>query len=137
LQSVTELNIVRTLTCMPSTPLIPTPISASWIIPTSLAPSPIPRVVLPVPSLTSFVICSNYTICTQLKGPLSLCYQFCDRNQTIKIAQKTNTTCIKNNLCRELTAHLVEGVYQGLLLWGNTAADDRCTLDSQSKQILF
>jgi hypothetical protein len=28
-------------TCIPSAPLIPTPISASWIMPTSFAPSPI------------------------------------------------------------------------------------------------
>ncbi len=55
---IPEENLVVN-TCMPSTPLIPTPISASCIMPTSLAPSPIPRVVLPVPSLTSFVICKT------------------------------------------------------------------------------
>lgn len=58
LEKIPEENLVVN-TCMPSTPLIPTPISASCIMPTSLAPSPIPRVVLPVPSLTSFVICKN------------------------------------------------------------------------------
>ena len=41
---------------MPSTPLMPTPISASWIMPTSFAPSPIAKVVFPVPSFASLVI---------------------------------------------------------------------------------
>ena len=44
-------------TCIPSTPLMPIPISASCSIPTSFAPSPIARVVLPVLILTSLVTC--------------------------------------------------------------------------------
>jgi hypothetical protein len=34
--------------CLPYFPTIPTPISATWIIPTSLPPSPIPNTSLPV-----------------------------------------------------------------------------------------
>jgi hypothetical protein len=39
---------------------MPTPISASWIIPTSFAPSPTAKVVFPVPSFTNLVTwCQN------------------------------------------------------------------------------
>ena len=47
-------------TCIPSTPLIPTPTCASWIIPTSFAPSPIPSVIWPVLLFTSLVIWNQY-----------------------------------------------------------------------------
>ena len=51
-----KLSVVRSaFTCIPSTPLIPIPMSASWSIPTSFAPSPIARVVVPVLTLTSLV----------------------------------------------------------------------------------
>lgn len=50
-------------TCIPSTPLIPIPMSASWSIPTSLAPSPIASVVFPVPSLTRRVTCNICNTC--------------------------------------------------------------------------
>ena len=49
-------------TCIPSTPLMPTPISASWIMPTSFAPSPIASVVLPVMDFTSLVTCISSSI---------------------------------------------------------------------------
>ena len=42
--------------CFPYLPTIPTPISATWIIPTSLPPSPIPRTILLVWSFTPWVI---------------------------------------------------------------------------------
>mmetsp|Transcript_13669 Transcript_13669/g.47220 ORF Transcript_13669/g.47220 Transcript_13669/m.47220 type:complete len:372 (-) Transcript_13669:1755-2870(-) len=43
--------------CMPSWPLIPTPTCAAWIMPTSLAPSPMPSVVRP-DCFTSAVTCA-------------------------------------------------------------------------------
>ena len=42
--------------CLPYLPTIPTPISATWIIPTSLPPSPIAKTFLPVWFLTPAVI---------------------------------------------------------------------------------
>ena len=42
--------------CLPYFPTIPTPISATWIIPTSFPPSPIPNTNLPVWFLTPVVI---------------------------------------------------------------------------------
>lgn len=42
--------------CFPSFPTIPTPMSAYWIIPTSLPPSPMPKTILPVYSFTPRVI---------------------------------------------------------------------------------
>lgn len=54
---ITPAGICFKFTCIPSTPLIPIPISASWIIPTSFAPSPTARVVLPVLTLTIWVTC--------------------------------------------------------------------------------
>lgn len=57
------------LTCIPSTPLIPIPISASWIMPTSFAPSPIPKVVFPVPSLTNLVTWCHITEVNKNKTP--------------------------------------------------------------------
>ena len=49
--------------CMPSCPEMPTPMCADWIMPTSLAPSPMASVILPL-SLTSLVtsaFCSGDT----------------------------------------------------------------------------
>ena len=34
--------------CLPYLPTIPTPMSATWFIPTSFPPSPIPKTILPV-----------------------------------------------------------------------------------------
>ncbi len=42
--------------CFPSLPTIPTPTSATWIMPTSLPPSPIPNTSFPVWFLTPLVI---------------------------------------------------------------------------------
>lgn len=42
--------------CLPSLPTIPTPISATWIIPTSFPPSPIPKTIFPVWFLTPVVM---------------------------------------------------------------------------------
>lgn len=42
--------------CLPYLPTIPTPMSATWIIPTSFPPSPIPNTIFPVCFLTPKVI---------------------------------------------------------------------------------
>lgn len=92
--------------------------SASWIIPTSFAPSPIPRVVLPVPSLTSLVICAakrdsslrKYTRQGQASSLLET------RNNNIhQIASITSMfpcLCTQNrveleDLCRKMTVNIL------------------------------
>ena len=45
---------------LPSLPSIPTPISATYIIPTSFPPSPIPHVILPVNYLIPIVSIAFY-----------------------------------------------------------------------------
>lgn len=55
-------------TCIPSAPLIPIPMSASCSMPTSLAPSPIPKVTLPVFVFTNLVTWMMFVFCLWSTG---------------------------------------------------------------------
>lgn len=62
-------------TCLPSFPEMPTPICASWIMATSLAPSPVSVLVVAVAAAAVVVVTAMVSLCvmdnrSNVKGPM-------------------------------------------------------------------